>query len=167
MRKIKHIAIVAGDPFVTAEAFKRAFDLTEVSRRDNEIGRAVYLTDGDLNLAIVCLKRTAENPDPHPDGYGLDHFGVWVDDLEEAEARAAHAGAKPQTPFNVDLSKREDAVFFEKRYELEGVKFDLSSRGWPTGSSEEPVASETSRRAPALRNSVVLVGRAASPSSTR
>lgn len=165
MRKIKHIAIVAENPFVTAEAFKRAFDLTEVSQHESEIARAVYLTDGYINLAIVCLKRTAENPDPHPDGYGLDHFGVWVDNLEEAEARAANAGAKPQAPFKVDLSKMRGAIFFEKRYELQGVKFDLSSHRWPTGSGEEPGASEPLRRPSALRNSLVLTGRGTPGSS--
>ena len=166
MRKIKHIAVVAEDPFVTAETFKKAFDLTEVSRHDGEIARAVYLSDGYINLAIVCRKRTVENPDPHPDGYGLDHFGVWVDDLEEAEARAANAGAKSQAPFNVDLSESGGAVFFEKRYELEGVKFDLSSHGWPAGSSEELAASEPPRRPSVLRNSMVLTGRRAPLSST-
>ena len=98
MHQIKHIAITAEDPFETAELFKRAFGLEELSRGDSELAREVYLTDGHINLAIVCWKRTRENPNPYPEGYGLDHFGFQVEDLAAAEARAGAVGATPQPP---------------------------------------------------------------------
>ena len=130
--RIKHIAITAEDPFVTAELFKRAFGLEELSRGDSEIARDVYLTDGHINLAIVCWKRTPENPNPYPEGYGLDHFGFQVDDLDAAEMRARAAGAAPQPPPKIDRARMDGRIFFEKKLELAGVKFDLSSEGWPT-----------------------------------
>ena len=132
MAKIRHIAITAEDPFVTAELFKNALGLEEISRGDSDLAREVYLTDGYINLAIVCWKRTAETPNPYPEGYGLDHFGVQVDDLERAEARARKAGAVSQTPPPVDLSRLSgNTIFFEKKLTLAGVKFDLSGHGWP------------------------------------
>jgi catechol 2,3-dioxygenase-like lactoylglutathione lyase family enzyme len=131
MHRIRHIAITAEDPFVTAEAFKKALGLEEIGRGDSELAREVYLTDGYINLAIVCWKRTAETPDPYPEGYGLDHFGVQVDDLDRAEARARKAGATPQPSPPVDLSKLGGRLFFEKKLQLAGVKFDLSGHGWP------------------------------------
>ena len=131
MGKIRHIAITAEDPFVTAELFKKALGLEELSRGDSEFAREVYLTDGYLNIAIVCWKRTQETPNPYPDGYGLDHFGVHVDDLGSAEARARKAGAVSQPPPPVDLSKLGDRIFFETKLQLAGVRFDLSSHGWP------------------------------------
>ena len=60
MGKIRHIAITAEDPFVTAELFKKALGLEEISRGDSDLAREVYLTDGYINLAIVCWKRTHE-----------------------------------------------------------------------------------------------------------
>jgi hypothetical protein len=133
MGKIRHIAITAEDPFVTAELFKKALGLQEISRGDSDLAREVYLTDGYINLAIVCWKRTKENPNPYPGGYGLDHFGVHVADLGEAEARARKAGAVPQPPPPVDLSKLSgNTLYFEKKLELAGVKFDLSGHGWAT-----------------------------------
>lgn len=132
MARIRHIAITAEDPFVTAELFKKGFGLQELSRGDSDLAREVYLTDGYINVAIVCWKRTRETPNPYPDGYGLDHFGVQVDDLEGAEKRAKDAGATPQPPPPVDLSKLGDRIFFETKLQLAGVKFDLSSHGWPT-----------------------------------
>ena len=131
MGKIRHIAITAEDPFVTAELFKKALGLEELSRGDSELAREVYLTDGYLNIAIVCWKRTKETPNPYPQGYGLDHFGVQVDDLARAEARARSAGAAPQPPPPVDLAKLGGRIFFETKLTLAGVKFDLSGHGWP------------------------------------
>ena len=131
MHKIRHIAITAEDPFVTAEAFKTALGLEEISRGDSELAREVYLTDGYINLAIVCWKRTKETPNPYPEGYGLDHFGVQVDDLDRAEERARGVGATPQPPPPVDLAKLGGRLFFEKKLQLAGVKFDLSGHGWP------------------------------------
>jgi catechol-2,3-dioxygenase len=132
MGRIRHIAITAEDPFETAEMFKKALGLQELSRGDSELAREVYLTDGYLNIAIVCWKRTKETPNPYPDGYGLDHFGVQVDNLAAAEAQAKQAGASPQPPPPVDLSKLGGRIFFETKLQLAGVKFDLSEHGWPT-----------------------------------
>jgi methylmalonyl-CoA/ethylmalonyl-CoA epimerase len=136
MHRIRHIAITAEDPFDTAERFKRALGLEEISRGDSEVAREVYLTDGYINLAIVCWKRTPENPDPYPGGYGLDHFGLQVDDLGAAEARARGAGATDQPPPRVDLSRMGGRIFFERKLELAGVKFDLSGEGWATTRAE-------------------------------
>ena len=132
MAKIRHIAITAEDPFATAELFKNALDLQEISRGDSDLAREVYLTDGYINLAIVCWKRTKETPNPYPDGYGLDHFGVQVEDLERSEERARKAGAVSQPPHPVDPSRLSGkTIFFEKKLSLAGVKFDLSGHGWP------------------------------------
>ncbi len=131
MGRIRHIAITAEDPFVTAELFKQALGLAEIGRGDSDLAREVYLTDGYINLAIVCWKRTPANPEPYPEGYGLDHFGVQVDDLDAAESLARKTGATPQPPPRVDLSKLGGRIFFEKKYTLAGVKFDLSGQGWP------------------------------------
>jgi catechol 2,3-dioxygenase-like lactoylglutathione lyase family enzyme len=137
MGKIRHIAITAEDPFATAELFKQALGLEEIGRGDSELAREVYLTDGYVNLAIVCWKRTPENPNPYPEGYGLDHFGVQVDDLDAAETRARQAGAGPQPPPPVDLSKLGGRIFFEKKLQLAGVKFDLSGHGWPVAPEKQ------------------------------
>lgn len=134
MGKIRHIAITAEDPFVTAELFKQGLGLEEISRGDSDLAREVYLTDGYINLAIVCWKRTKQNPNPYPEGYGLDHFGVQVEDLDASEARVKDIGATLQPPPKVDLSKLGGRLFFEKKYTLAGVKFDLSSHGWPVAS---------------------------------
>jgi len=137
MGRIRHIAITAEDPFETAALFKKALGLQELSRGDSDLAREVYLTDGYINIAIVCWKRTKETPNPYPQGYGLDHFGVQVDDLGAAEKQAKQVGATPQPPPPVDLSKLGDRIFFETKLQLAGVRFDLSEHGWPTASDKK------------------------------
>jgi hypothetical protein len=127
MARIRHIAITAEDPFATAELFKKGFGLQEIGRGDSELAREVYLTDGYINVAIVCWKRTKETPNPYPEG----------DDLEGAEAQVKAAGATPQPPPPVDLSKLDGRLFFEKKYVLAGVKFDLSGHGWPVAAEKK------------------------------
>jgi len=135
--RIRHIAITAEDPFETAALFKRALGLQELSRGDSELAREVYLTDGYINIAIVCWKRTKETPVPYPQGYGLDHFGVQVGDLAAAEKQAKQAGATPQPPPPVDLARLGERIFFETKLQLAGVRFDLSEHGWPVA-TEKP-----------------------------
>ena len=54
-----------------------------------------------------------------------------VDNLESAEALARKAGAVPQPPPPVDLSRLSgNTLYFEKKLQLAGVKFDLSGHGW-------------------------------------
>ena len=132
MGKIRHIAITAEDPFETAERIKQALGLEEIGRGDSELAREVYLTDGYINVAVVCWKRTKETPNPYPQGYGLDHFGVQVDDLDGAEKQAREAGATPQPPPPVDLSRLGGRIFFERKLQVAGIRFDLSEHGWPT-----------------------------------
>ena len=56
---------------------------------------------------------------------------MWT--ISEAEARAREAGAVSQPPPPVDLSKLSgNTLYFEKKLELAGVKFDLSGHGWAT-----------------------------------
>ena len=127
MGMIRHIAITAEDPFATAELFKRAFGLEELHRGDSDMAREVYLTDGHINLAVVCWKRTPENPVPYPEGYGLDHFGFQVDDLEAARKRIEAAGGK----FFLTLGDTKEAANFEMKFkDPEGVIFDISEKGW-------------------------------------
>ncbi|MND06539.1 hypothetical protein D3C83_279710 [compost metagenome] len=56
-----------------------------------------------------------------------------VDNLASAEAQARKAGATPQPPPPVDLSRLAgNTLYFEKKLELAGIRFDLSGHGWAT-----------------------------------
>jgi methylmalonyl-CoA/ethylmalonyl-CoA epimerase len=66
---------------------------------------------------------------------GLYHFGMWVDDLDEAEKKVTAAGGtylagRPTSPNS----------FYEAKYrDPNGVVFDLTHTGW-AGAIKEVVA---------------------------
>jgi len=79
----------------------------------------IYLSDGTVNLALVKIETEDEKP-------GLAHFGMWVDDLAEAERKVTAAGA-------ICLGGRPASSdgFYERKYSGENnIVFDLSDNGW-------------------------------------
>ena len=128
MAKIKHIALSTQDPDATAKFYVDVFGMKQVGRIDNPNTSGYYLTDGDLNLAILKFKNDAvAGVERGKEWSGIHHFGFQVDDLEEAKQRVEAAGGK----FFFTLGKSKDEANFEVKYkDPDGVIFDLSEKGW-------------------------------------
>jgi lactoylglutathione lyase len=114
MAKLRHIAIIVDDPERSAKFFEDAFDM----KRAGTARRGLYMSDGTVNVAL--LKREGAEP------LGLYHFGMWVDDLDEAEKKVVEAGGtylegRPTSPNSYYEAKYRDPI---------GVVFDLTHRGW-------------------------------------
>ena len=115
MGKIRHIALIVPDPEASAKFFEEALELKIVGRAR----RGIYLSDGTVNVALLKI-------DPDEGEPRLWHFGIWVDDLEEAEQKAQAAGAtylagRPTSPNS----------FYECKYkDPNGIVFDLTHNGW-------------------------------------
>ena len=115
MAKLRHIAISVPDPEEAKAFFERAFGMWEVGKAR----RGVYVSDGTLNIALL-------KHEPQNEALGVLHFGVWVDDLDEADARIKAAGGtylwgKPTSPNS----------FYEAKYETPaGQAFDVTHTGW-------------------------------------
>jgi methylmalonyl-CoA/ethylmalonyl-CoA epimerase len=86
MPRIKHIALTTKDPGKTAAFYKEAFGLQEIRRSPNG---AVFLTDGYINVAILNFKteKDADVGAHGPNFSGIHHFGIEVEDLDEASQR--------------------------------------------------------------------------------
>jgi len=78
--RLRHIAIIVPDPEKAAKFFEHAFGMT----RAGTARRGIYMSDGVVNVAL--LKSEGEEKP------GLYHFGMWVDDLDEAEKKVTEAG---------------------------------------------------------------------------
>lgn len=125
MAKIRHIAVNVDDLDTSATFYKEAFELEEVGRVGGADGGAVYLTDGVINLALIQILNP-DYPNYHP--RGLNHFGLVVDDLDEAIARCEKLGAVA----TVDPNHRDAGATWEMKMKApDGVAFDLSDHGWP------------------------------------
>ena len=82
MSKLRHIAVIVEDPEASAKFFEEAFDM----KRAGTARRGIYMSDGIFNVAL--LKKEGDEK------LGLYHFGMWVDDLDEAEKKVVDAGGK-------------------------------------------------------------------------
>ena len=122
--KLRHIALSVKDVQSSAKFFMDAFGMEKVG--ESQTG-SIYLTDGTINLALLDRRGKPLGWEGEGEFYGIDHFGMWVDDPEEACTRAEAAGA-----VHVMGNKSSDPnSFYEIKYRTpEGTIFDITSSGW-------------------------------------
>ena len=130
MARLRHFAVCVKDLEKAATFYETVFELKRAGREDLDIGSAIYLTDGVINLALLNFSTGAgaEASDmSDPRGFvGAHHFGFQVDDLADAQRRIERAGGK----FFFDLGDERHGNFERKFKDPDGVIFDISQRGW-------------------------------------
>ena len=140
MAKIKHIALSTQDPDTTARFYIDVFGMKEIAKIDSPNASGFYLSDGDLNLAILKFKNDQAAGVERGKGWsGIHHIGFQVDSLEAITERLAAAGSEPRHDVNEALGVGHG----EKRYANVEVKYsgpdnvmvDVSETGW-VGTSE-------------------------------
>ena len=134
MAKLRHLAIACKDPDKMAEFYIKAFDFKNVRTSDGPLADGHHLSDGTIGLAILRFK--TDQIGKGMDYTGLHHFGVLVEDLDEAAKAVSANGGKHY----MDQDNPERVGGFEvKMYGPEGVLFDLAEHPW-TGSEALPAA---------------------------
>jgi catechol 2,3-dioxygenase-like lactoylglutathione lyase family enzyme len=136
MPRIKHIALTTKDPSATAAFYKEAFGLQEIRRSPNG---AVFLTDGYINVAVLNFKteKDADVGAHGPNFSGIHHFGIEVEDLDEASQRLEHAHGRQLTAkdgLDMEMAPGAHRNFEMKWAGPDGVVIDISHTGWDTGS---------------------------------
>lgn len=98
MARLRHFAVCVKDLDKAAEFYANVFDLKRVGREDLEIGSAIYMSDGVINLALLNFKgKAGSKASDIKEGVafvGAHHFGFQVDDLEETQKRIEANGGK-------------------------------------------------------------------------
>ena len=123
--KLRHIAIAVPDVAQAQKFFEDAFGMTRAgtTQKGN-----IYMTDGTMNVALLQAesgKGPVAGKDPY---YGLLHFGMWVDDLAQAEAQVIQAGAVHYQgrPANTPVNGSYEVKYRDPN----GIVFDLTEGGW-------------------------------------
>jgi catechol 2,3-dioxygenase-like lactoylglutathione lyase family enzyme len=135
MARIKHIAISSQDVDATARFYVDVMGLTEIAKIDSAGAKGYYLSDGNINLAILNFKTDeAAGVERGREWSGLHHFGFEVDSLEEIERRLAEAGTQPRDDINAALRLNMGGprhANVETKYTApDGVTIDVSETGW-------------------------------------
>jgi glyoxylase I family protein len=140
MPKIKHIALSTQDVDKTAKFYIDVFGMKEIARIDSPGARGYYLSDGDINLAILNFKNDAvAGVERGKEWSGIHHIGFQVESLEAIAERLAAAGSEPRHDINEALGVsygRESHGNVEIKYVgPDGVTVDVSETGWVGTSS--------------------------------
>ena len=124
MSKLRHIALSVPDIDQARKFFIEAFDMEVVGESG---GGTVYLSDGTINVALLNRKGRPLGYEGDAPFYGIDHFGIWVDDAEAACKKVEAAGAK-----HIMGNKSGDPnSFYEIKYrDPMGNTFDITTSGW-------------------------------------
>ena len=109
--------------------------MKEIARIDGPGAKGYYLSDGDLNLAILNFKTDAVAGVERGKGWsGIHHIGFQVESLEAIAERLAAAGSEPRHDVNEALGVgygRQAHGNVEVKYSgPDGVMVDVSETGW-------------------------------------
>jgi glyoxylase I family protein len=143
MAKIKHIALSTQDPEKTARFYADVFGMKQIGRVDHATVSGYFLTDGDLNLAILKFKNDAvAGAERGKDFSGIHHIGFQVESLEAIAERLAAAGSERRDDVNDALGvgqSSERRINVEVKYSgPDGVMLDVSETGWVGSSGFRP-----------------------------
>lgn len=141
MAKIKHIALSTQDPDKTAEFYKTALGLKEVGKVSSANADGYYLSDGNVNLAVLRFKSDVVSGDFDPEYSGIHHIGFQVDDAEAADITMKSAEAYPMKDVNdalhAGMAPGHGGRNVETKYSgPDGVMIDISQTGW-VGTDDE------------------------------
>jgi predicted enzyme related to lactoylglutathione lyase len=130
MARLRHFAVCVNDLDKAAKFYEAVFELKRIGREDLEIGSAIYMSDGVINLALLNFTGSAGSKASdlkNPGGFvGAHHFGFQVDDIAETQKRIEANGGK----FFFDLGDERHGNFERKFKDPDGVIFDISKHGW-------------------------------------
>ncbi|HEV3348138.1 MAG TPA: VOC family protein [Methylomirabilota bacterium] len=136
MAKIKHIALSTQDVDKTAAFYVNVFGMKEIARIDSPNARGYYLSDGDLNLAILNFRNDAvAGVERGKDWSGIHHIGFQVESLEAIAEKLAAAGSEPRHDINEALGVGPGHDHRYGNVEVkyigpDGVTVDVSETGW-------------------------------------
>ena len=81
--RIRHIALSVKDIDATADFYEKAFGLTRSPKSEGPTAFRVYMSDGEINLALLQYKSEVGSGLKKPGEFvGIHHFGFQCDDLE-------------------------------------------------------------------------------------
>jgi len=127
MARIRHIALVVKDLEKTATFYEKALGLSRSEMSEGPTARRIYMSDGEVNLALLQYKSEVGSGLKDPQDFvGVHHFGFQVDDLKEGQTAIESAGGE----FFFDLGEEGDEGFERKFKDPDGIIFDINDTGW-------------------------------------
>lgn len=134
MVRLRHVAIASQDPDNSVKFFTEVLGWTMAGRVDSRNAQGYYVTDGQINIALLRFKNRPAAGMEFPAGYaGLHHLGFQCDDIEEIVGRFEDSGFAPRHDVNIAQGLGKNPAKDNAEYKMTGpenVMVDVSERGW-------------------------------------
>ena len=135
MSKIKHIAIATQDADATAKFYTEVFGLKEIAKLNSDNASGYYLSDGNINVAVLDFKNEQVAGPEYGTGFsGIHHIGFEVESLEEIAEKLQKAGSNTRDDINqalgVGMGGASHANVEVKYSWPNGEIIDVSQTGW-------------------------------------
>ena len=144
--RIRHIALSVKDIDATADFYEKAFGLTRSPKSEGPTAWRVYMSDGEVNLALLQYKSEVGSGLKKPGEFvGIHHFGFQCDDLEKQQKQIEKAGGQ----FFFDLGDPDDDDFERKFRDPNGIIFDINWKGWTLTSGKVRPKAKAKTKTPA------------------
>ena len=135
MSKIKHIAIATQDADATAKFYTEVFGLKEIAKLNSDNASGYYLSDGNINVAVLDFKNEQVAGPEYGTGFsGIHHIGFEVESLEEIAEKLQKAGSNTRDDINQALGVGMGGAALanvEVKYSgPNGEIIDVSQTGW-------------------------------------
>lgn len=145
--RLRHIALSVADVATARKFFEEAFGFETVGYSAQG---AAYLSDGTINIALLNRGGRPLGWEKDELFYGIDHFGMWVDDAEAACKQVEAAGAKHV----MGNASPDPNSFYEIKYrDPMGNIFDITASGW-NGAVKDVVPAPGSAKPKSKRKTV-------------
>ena len=134
MPKLRHIAITTHDVEGTAKFYIEVFGMKEMGKINDPGTIGSFLSDGEVNLAILNFKSDQAAGVERGKGFkGIHHIGFEVEDMAAIADKLATAGATRRR----DVEQALGVTDGERKHNVEvkytgpdGVMLDVSETGW-------------------------------------
>ena len=126
--RIRHIALCVKDIDATADFYEKAFGLKRSPKSEGPTAYRVYMSDGEINLALLQYKSEVGSGVKKP-GWIRRHPPLRLPvrrPAEQQQKQIEKAGGK----FFFDLGDPDDDDFERKFKDPNGIIFDINWKGW-------------------------------------
>ena len=134
MPKLKHIALTTHDVEKTAKFYIEVFGMKEMGKINDPGTTGCFLSDGDINLAILNFKNDAAAGAERGRGWsGIHHIGFQVESLEAIADKLAAAGSERRDDVNQALGVGGHQAHGNVEVKYSGpdaIMLDVSETGW-------------------------------------
>ena len=126
MSKLRHIAMQVPNLEEAAKFYESVFEMERAGEAESPVGNAISLSDGIMNLTLLCFPDGKGGMINSPNWAGLHHFGFVVDDKVATTQKIEEAGGE----FFMELPEYPGVDAETKFKDVNGVVFDVSEHNW-------------------------------------